>query len=95
VFREPWTAPWDYERMIRDSFDVLYREGETHGRVMCVALHPFISGQPNKIGALRSALQYVASHDHVWLATGSEIIDAFKDYERRTLAGTSDAASAE
>jgi allantoinase len=81
VFREPWTAPWDFERMIRDSFDVLYREGETHGRVLCLALHPFITGQPNKIGALRSALQYITSHDRVWLATGSEIIDAFKVHE--------------
>jgi allantoinase len=81
VFREPWTAPWDFERMIRDSFDVLYREGETQGRVLCLALHPFITGQPNKIGALRSALQYVTSHDRVWLATGSEIIDAFKVHE--------------
>jgi hypothetical protein len=82
IFREPWIAPWEYERMIRDSFDVLYHEGETQGRVMCIALHPFITGQPNKIGALRSALRYVTSHDKVWLATGAEIIDAFKDYER-------------
>jgi allantoinase len=78
VFREPWATPWDYERMIRSSFDVLYREGTTQGRVMCIALHPFLIGQPNRIDSLRSALAYVTGHRHVWLATGSEIIDAFK-----------------
>jgi allantoinase len=78
VFREPWATAWDYERMIRSSFDVLYREGATQGRVMCIALHPFIIGQPNRIDSLRSALAYVTSHPHVWLATGSEIIDAYK-----------------
>jgi allantoinase len=83
VFFEPWTAPWDYGRMIRESFDVLQREGEVHGRVMCIALHPYITGQPNKIGALRSALEYIASQDKVWLATGGEIIDAFRAYEQQ------------
>ena len=78
VFREPWTAPADYARMICDSLDVLLREGAEHGRVMCIALHPFIIGQPNKIGALRTALEYMVSQNHVWLTTGSEILDAFK-----------------
>jgi len=78
LFREPWTTAWDYERMIKASFDVLYREGASIPRVMCIALHPFITGQPNKIDALRSALAYITSSEKVWLATGSEIIDAFK-----------------
>lgn len=81
LFREPWTTAWEYERMIRASFDVLYREGDTQARVMCIALHPFIIGQPNKIDCLRSALAYITSHDRVWLATGGEIIDAFKAQE--------------
>jgi allantoinase len=81
LFREPWIAPHEYARMICDSFDVLYREGERHGRVMCIALHPHIIGQPNKIGALRSALSHITAHDKVWLTTGSEIIDAFKAHD--------------
>jgi peptidoglycan/xylan/chitin deacetylase (PgdA/CDA1 family) len=83
LFREPWATGWDYERMIKASFDVLYREGATIGRVMCIALHPFIIGQPNKIDALRSAFAHITAHDHVWLCTGSEIIDAFKAQERQ------------
>jgi peptidoglycan/xylan/chitin deacetylase (PgdA/CDA1 family) len=81
LFREPWATAWDYERMIKASFDVLYREGATQARVMCIALHPFIIGQPNKIDALRGALAHITSNEKVWLATGSEIIDAFKAQE--------------
>jgi hypothetical protein len=71
--------------MICDAVDVLNGEGAEHGRVMCIALHPFIIGQPNKIGALRRALEHITAQDHVWLATGSEIIDAFKAYERHNV----------
>jgi peptidoglycan/xylan/chitin deacetylase (PgdA/CDA1 family) len=81
LFREPWATAWEYERMIKASFDVLYREGASIARVMCLALHPFIIGQPNKIDALRSALAHITARDNVWLATGSEIIDAFKAQE--------------
>jgi allantoinase len=81
LFRQPWATAWDYERMIQAAFDVLYREGAFIGRVMCIALHPFIIGQPNKIDALRGALAHITAHENVWLATGSEIIDAYKAQE--------------
>ncbi|MCX8231428.1 MAG: polysaccharide deacetylase, partial [Alphaproteobacteria bacterium] len=59
------------------QFDVLYREGEESGRVMCIALHPFLIGVPHRIDALDDALSYICSHDHVWRATASEILDAY------------------
>ena len=65
-----------FESMIRRQFDVLWREGETQARVMAIALHPYLIGMPNRIGALDSALEYICKHEGVWLATGSEIADA-------------------
>lgn len=65
----------EFERMIRDAFDVLYAEGEDSGRVMCIAIHPYISGQPHWIGHLDRALSYVFGHEGVWKATGEEIAD--------------------
>jgi peptidoglycan/xylan/chitin deacetylase (PgdA/CDA1 family) len=62
---------------IRDQFDVLYADGETTGRVMAIALHPMITGQPHRAKYLDQALAYVTGHRHVWLATGSEILDAY------------------
>jgi len=55
-------------------------EGEQSARVMCIALHPFIMGQPFRIKYLRQALEYITSHDDVWLATGDEIAEWY--YER-------------
>ena len=63
--------------MICEQFDVLYREGATSGRVMAIALHPYISGQPFRIGALEAAFTHIRRHEDVWLATGSEIVNHF------------------
>ncbi|MDB5569433.1 MAG: polysaccharide deacetylase family protein [Hyphomicrobiales bacterium] len=78
LFNNPSISVVDYERRIRDSFDVLYAEGATHGRVMCISLHPFLMGAAHRIKYLDQALAYVTGHEGVWLATGSEIIDAYK-----------------
>jgi peptidoglycan/xylan/chitin deacetylase (PgdA/CDA1 family) len=60
-------------QMICDQFDVLYREGAKSGRVMAIALHPYLIGVPHRIGALDKALKYICRHKRVWKATGSEI----------------------
>jgi allantoinase len=69
----------EFERMIRDAFDVLYREGHESGRVMALCLHPFMIGQASSIGVLDRALDYILSHEGVWAATGTEILDAYLD----------------
>ncbi len=66
-------TPIEFERMIRDQFDVLYAEGGHSGRVMAIALHPFIMGQPHRIAALSRALKYIDGFEGVWKATGAEI----------------------
>lgn len=66
-------TPGEFERMIKDQFDVLYAEGAQSGRVMAIALHPFIMGQPHRIAALDRALKYIGGFAGVWKTTGSEI----------------------
>lgn len=68
-------TPEEYLRMVRDQFDILYKEGAESGRVMCLPLHPFIIGLPFRIKYLDEALQYICSHQGVWRATGWEIAD--------------------
>ena len=65
--------PNDFRDMICSQFDVLYREGAESGRVMHIAVHPYLSGLPFRIQALDQALEHIRSHDHVWFATGIEI----------------------
>ena len=67
----------EFGDMMRRQFDVLYRESEKSARVMAVALHPYITGVAHRIGAVDEALGYICQHDDVWLATGSEIVDAY------------------
>jgi len=66
------TAP-EFQDMICRQFDTLYREGAESGRVMAIALHPYITGVPHRIGALDAALDYICRHDGVWRTTGAEI----------------------
>ena len=56
---------------------MLYNEGAQSGRVMAIALHPYIIGMPYRIGALDKALEYICGHPDVWLTTGGEITDHY------------------
>lgn len=67
-----------FVEQVADQFDALYREAAAGGgRVLSLKLHPWVIGQPYRIGALEQALAHITGHDGVWSATGSEIIDAF------------------
>ena len=75
-------ALWDrrmdienYGTTLRDTFDTLHREGAANGRLMVLPLHPFLIGQPFRIGFLNEALAYIAAAGGVWAATGSAIIE--------------------
>lgn len=62
----------------RDQFDRLYREGADIPRVMSLALHPYIFGQPHRIAHLDRLLSYILGHDGVWQATGIEIAEWYE-----------------
>ncbi len=67
----------EFESMICRQFDTLYAEGAESGRVMAICLHPFVIGVPHRISCLDRALDYICGHEHVWRATGAEIIDHY------------------
>jgi peptidoglycan/xylan/chitin deacetylase (PgdA/CDA1 family) len=66
-------TPPQFCEMIIDQFDTLYKDGAETARVMCIALHPFLIGQPFRIGWLDKALQHIRSHENVWFARGRDI----------------------
>jgi allantoinase len=82
VFESKNRMAKDFTEMICRQFDVLYEEGAESGRVMAIALHPYIIGLPYRIGALDQALEYICRHAGVWLATGSEIVDHYLSQQR-------------
>ena len=58
---------------LRDSFDTLYAEGETVPKMMSIGLHCRLSGRPGRAAALARFLDYVQSHDRVWICKRVDI----------------------
>ncbi len=58
---------YDY---LKDSFDVLYREG---GRMLSVGLHCRLAGRPGRTAALERFVDYVMTHDDAWVARRIDI----------------------
>ncbi|WP_158894099.1 polysaccharide deacetylase family protein [Amycolatopsis anabasis] len=67
----------DFVRIVRDQFDQLYADSADSGRVMALALHPFVIGQPFRHKYLDQALEYIASRPGVWLTTSDEIAEHY------------------
>ena len=80
IFVYNYRSAEDFVTMVKDQFDTLYNEGVTNGRVLGIALHPYIIGAPFRIKALDRVLEYMAKHQGVWFATGSEIVDWYKEH---------------
>lgn len=69
----------EWVRQVKDRFDVLYRESETYGgRVMSLPLHSWISGMPYRVAYLEEILDYILSHDGIWVAQTGDIAEAVK-----------------
>jgi allantoinase len=62
----------------RDQFDTLYEEGRQTARIMAIAVHPYITGVPHRIGYFGKIFEYIQKHDKVIFMTGSEILDWYK-----------------
>jgi allantoinase len=73
VFERAHRTAGEFKDMISRQFDVLYREGAESGRVMAIAIHPYLTGVPHRIDAFAAALDYICNHPRVWRATGAEI----------------------
>ncbi len=58
---------------LRDSFDMLYEEGETQPKMMSVGLHCRLMGHPGRALALRRFLEHVQLHPDVWICRRVDI----------------------
>jgi len=65
---------------LRDAFDVLYAEGETAPKMMSVGLHCRLSGRPGRTAALAKLLDYVQSHDSVWICRRVDIAQHWRQH---------------
>jgi allantoinase len=62
-----------------DACDYLLQEADTQGgRILALNIHPWMLGQPHRIGKLEEALRYITGREGVWSAYGSDIADAWQ-----------------
>ena len=58
---------------LKDSFDALYEEGKTNPKMMSVGLHCRLVGRPGRVQSLKRFLEYVLSHEDVWICKRIDI----------------------
>ncbi|MBV8408532.1 MAG: allantoinase PuuE [Alphaproteobacteria bacterium] len=59
--------------LVRDGFDMLYREGKTEPKMMSVGLHMRLTGQPARAVGLERLLDYMQKQSGVWITRRVDI----------------------
>jgi allantoinase len=71
---------------LRDSFDVLYAEGDPQGlnqpRMMSIGMHCRLLGRPGRMRALQRFLDHVQQHDAVWICRRVDIANHWRAHHR-------------
>ena len=72
----------DFFTYLRDSFDVLYAEGDPAGlnrpKMLSIGMHCRLLGRPGRIRALQRFLDHVQQHEHVWICRRIDIARHWK-----------------
>ena len=58
---------------LKDSFDCLYKEGETNPKMMSIGLHCRLIGRPGRIQSLLKFLDYIQHFKDIWICKRNEI----------------------
>jgi peptidoglycan/xylan/chitin deacetylase (PgdA/CDA1 family) len=65
-----------------DACDFLLGETESGGgRILSLNIHPWMLGQPHRIGKLEAALEYITAQPGVWSAPPGEILDCWQSQQ--------------
>jgi peptidoglycan/xylan/chitin deacetylase (PgdA/CDA1 family) len=65
-----------------DQFDRLWQEGAERPRIMAIAIHPYITGQPHRIRYLEEIYDHIAGHEGVLHWNGREIYDWYNSQRK-------------
>jgi len=68
----------EFFEYLRDSFDVLYAEGDEAPKMMSIGMHCRLLGRPGRMRALQRFLDHVERHDRVWVAQRIEIAEHWR-----------------
>lgn len=68
----------EFFQYLRDTFDVLYAEGEDRPAMMSIGMHCRLLGRPGRMRAVQRFLDHVQGHDRVWIARRIDIARHWK-----------------
>jgi len=63
----------EFFEYLRDSFDVLYAEGDERPAMLNVGMHCRLLGRPGRMRALQRFLDHIEQHDRVWVCRRIDI----------------------
>lgn len=69
----------DFFAYLRDSFDMLYAEGEHAPRMLSIGLHCRLAGRPGRAASLARFLDHIQQHDRVWICRRIDIARHWHD----------------
>jgi allantoinase len=67
-----------WTRKCMDTFERLWQEGEHRAKVMAIAIHPYISGQPFRIKYLEQVYEQMAAYPGVLHWNGEQILEWYR-----------------
>jgi len=62
----------------RDTLDRLHQEGAERAKIMAIAIHPYISGQPHRIRYLEEVYDYCRQQDGVVFMNGAGLLNWYR-----------------
>ncbi|MEO3827000.1 polysaccharide deacetylase family protein [Actinomadura sp. B10D3] len=76
MFGRGYTGP-EFLQAVKDQYEQLRADSGTSGRVMALALHPFVISQPFRHKYLDQALEFLAAQPDAWLTTSDDIAEHY------------------
>jgi peptidoglycan/xylan/chitin deacetylase (PgdA/CDA1 family) len=72
-WRGAWSNADQFFGYLKDSFDMLYKEGQNYPKMLSVGLHSRVSGRPGRAVAVERFLEYARQFPKVWFAGRDQI----------------------
>ena len=76
-----------FKKRAIDTFDRLYLESAERPKIVSLAIHPYISGQPFRIKYLEELYDYFNQHEGVVHWNGEQILDWYQGQKAEMESG--------
>jgi peptidoglycan/xylan/chitin deacetylase (PgdA/CDA1 family) len=83
LFAKGYTGA-EFVQIVVDQYEQLRADSISGGRVLALALHPFVIGQPFRHKYLEEVLRYLCAQPDAWVTTSDEIAEHFLSQENDT-----------